>query len=73
MNTYILIVTTAWQFYSTGVWSPATSVSMQEFGSQLACGRAADVVRSQIAAQTAELYGKDHLSVHAICLPRDAK
>ncbi|WP_250467645.1 hypothetical protein [Caballeronia sp. GAFFF2] len=73
MNAWILVVSTAWNFYSGGIWAPATSVAMQEFGSQLACAKAADTVRAQVKAQTEELYGSSRASVHALCVPKDAK
>jgi hypothetical protein len=72
MSAWILIVTTAWQFYSTGYHEAPVAVSMQEFSSQLACGRAADVVRAQVIAQTKDMMiGQS--STHAICVPKDAK
>ena len=73
MSAWVLVVSTAWQIYSGGIWSPAMSVSMQEFNSQLACARAADAVRAQVNAQISDFYGKGRTSVHAICLPKDAK
>jgi hypothetical protein len=73
VGAWILIVSTAWQFYATGILSVPLTVSMQEFSSQLACAKAADVVRTQVKVQAADFSGSNRSSVRAICVPKDAK
>jgi hypothetical protein len=73
MTAWILIVSSAYQFYASSHYAVPVQISMQEFSSQLACGRAADVVRAQAAAQSAEFSMRGETSVHAVCVPKESK
>lgn len=70
MSAWILIVSMLAYGYGS---SQTPAMAMQEFGSQRACGIAADVVRNQFKTLSKKQAGIIGPEIDAVCVPKDSK